>query len=80
MVEINGIALAIWLILTMLLHLFCLRQLNRREQLENAILEHWRKTCLDPCWENDVELWRVIDRELTWPHGCYDSEGGCFRK
>jgi hypothetical protein len=39
------------------------------EHLKNAIRTHRNKSGHNLCWLNDVELWRTLGEEVSYPHG-----------
>lgn len=44
------------------------------ETLKTAILEHYKKSVgHQMCWENDEELWKVVDPTLKYPHSTTPS-------
>lgn len=61
-------------------------------KLETVIIQHRTATRQDPCWQNDVDLWKNLDdNDYEWPHGSYETKkamrdgcrayiDGCFDK
>ena len=51
-------------------------------RLKRLIHEHRAKTRVDPCWENDEDLWRdaLGDGDSDWPHGRYTTKAEMLRE
>lgn len=53
----------------------CIKLSKRIAELEKEILKfkdaikkHSQQKGMDACWENDLELWKTIDKSVQFPH------------
>ena len=79
----TNIAFALWITATLVaLAAMGIRASCQSHRLRRLIAEHRAKTRVDPCWQNDEDLWRdaLRDGDDDWPHGRYTTKADMMRE